>query len=156
MPFCVNVDVFPYDVAPAEEKDFLRMYNQQERLSLLHALRNTKSHKASGNIVKRLVTGVVTLLLKLFPANYFNWLRAKTATKCKEKNSPYITLFVATFGKRANKHIFDEIIELPFEDRMYPAPKKYDEWLSLFYGDYMTPPPEDKRGTNHHYKAFMK
>lgn len=156
MPFSINVDVFPYDIAPAREKKYLRMYRQQERLSLLHVLRNAKTHETSGNIVKRLATRIIMLLLKLVPANFFAVRRAKTATKCKEQDSPYITLFVASFGRRADKHIFDEMIELPFEDRIYPAPKRYDDWLTLFYGDYMTPPPEDKRGTNHHYKAYMK
>lgn len=33
-----------------------------------------------------------------------------------------------------------------FEDTDIPLPEKYHEILSSIYGDYMTPPPEDKRG----------
>ena len=32
-----------------------------------------------------------------------------------------------------------------FEDTEMPIPKKWDEMLTSMYGDYMTPPPEDKR-----------
>ena len=33
-------------------------------------------------------------------------------------------------------------IRVPFEDMLAPVPKSYDEYLTVVYGDYMTPPPE--------------
>lgn len=38
-----------------------------------------------------------------------------------------------------------ERAEYEFEGRKFYGPKDYDEVLSYIYGDYMTPPPEDKR-----------
>ena len=32
-----------------------------------------------------------------------------------------------------------------FEDISMPIPHNYDKVLTEFYGDYMTPPPEDQR-----------
>ena len=32
-----------------------------------------------------------------------------------------------------------------FEDTEVPLPEKWDEILTAMFGDYMTPPPEDKR-----------
>ena len=40
-----------------------------------------------------------------------------------------------------NKELFEESVYLPFEDTMLPVPKKYDQWLTQIFGDYMTPPP---------------
>jgi len=34
---------------------------------------------------------------------------------------------------------------LPFEDTEFPVPVAYPEYLSHFYGNYMTPPPPEKR-----------
>ena len=45
-------------------------------------------------------------------------------------------------------------ILLPFEDRVFYAPEKYDTWLRAQYGDYMTPPPEGQRVSRHGINAY--
>jgi len=35
-----------------------------------------------------------------------------------------------------------DAVRIPFEDMLVPVPRKYDEYLTIVYGDYMTPPPE--------------
>ena len=49
--------------------------------------------------------------------------------------------------------LFDQMIEVEFEGRHFLAIKDYDEFLTLRYGDYMTPPPENQRVPYHggHY-----
>ena len=39
----------------------------------------------------------------------------------------------------------DELIPAPFEDRMFMVPKQYAKVLSGWFGDYMVPPPPEKR-----------
>ncbi len=41
---------------------------------------------------------------------------------------------------------FGEPVMFDFEDTRIPVPCNYDKVLTEFYGDYMTPPPEDQRG----------
>ena len=40
-----------------------------------------------------------------------------------------------------------------FENREFHIPLNYDKYLTQFYGDYLTPPPEEKR-TRHSFKAY--
>jgi len=39
---------------------------------------------------------------------------------------------------------------MPFEDISVIIPKDYDSYLKLLYGDYMTPPPEEGRVSQHY------
>ena len=43
------------------------------------------------------------------------------------------------------KRWFTERAEYEFEGKMFYGSKDYDEVLTYWFGDYMTPPPEDKR-----------
>lgn len=62
------------------------------------------------------------------------------------KDTTYTTI-VGFFFKRCvfDESIYGEPTMVPFEDTYAPLPQGYDEMLRSVYGDYMTPPPEDKR-----------
>ena len=44
---------------------------------------------------------------------------------------------------------FSDYIEVPFEDFTVRIPVGYHDYLTQIYGDYMTPPPIEKRGPKH-------
>ncbi len=50
---------------------------------------------------------------------------------------------------------FDELAEFEFEGCNFFAPKKYDEILKKYYGDYMKFPPVDKQKYPHEIKAYF-
>jgi len=43
----------------------------------------------------------------------------------------------------------EDTVNLPFDGSALAAPSQYKAYLEAFYGDYMTPPPEDKRYNRH-------
>lgn len=47
------------------------------------------------------------------------------------------------------KWVFDEVEDAPFENASFKIMKGYDRWLSIIYGDYMTPPSDDKSKRGH-------
>lgn len=51
---------------------------------------------------------------------------------------------------------WDEKILMDFEGEKFYGPKNYDEILTQHYGDYMTPPPENRQVSIHRTTVFHK
>ena len=47
------------------------------------------------------------------------------------------------------KHCLENFAEIRFEENLFMAPKDWDTYLTVCYGDYMTPPPENERLGRH-------
>ena len=100
---------------------------------------------------RRKITRVRNLLNKLnllwgsssfWPLNYYCNRYLNKVSKYTDKSH-----YCICGGERfafESKWFEDRILH-KFEDGLFYIPKGYDELLTKFYGDYMTPPPEDKR-----------
>ena len=55
-----------------------------------------------------------------------------------------------------DKDIFNEMIDLNFENRTYRAIADWDYYLTLRYGDYMQLPPEDQRQPYHNMHCYWR
>lgn len=126
------------------------------------ALRRSPFEPPTTNSRKRwfFVLPILLLLspLKLIlPYNYFAVLREKFISKykfgsCKQIMFPWRSNNHNKFGWYSNifpYEDFSETIDLPFEDTTIAVPKGYDRYLTMEFGDYMTP-PEGKAKDAHH------
>lgn len=66
----------------------------------------------------------------------------KQIKKYNIENADYVRYLVE---KPIKKEFFEELIWVDFENTTMPIPKKYHEYLSIQYGDYMQLPPVEKR-----------
>jgi len=55
-----------------------------------------------------------------------------------------------------DRDIFRQLIDLKFENHSFLCIKEYDYFLSLMYGDYMTPPPENQRHPYHGERYYWR
>lgn len=73
-----------------------------------------------------------------------SWMDKYPYSRCKR-----LGRFCGTIGKEysyyCSSSVFDGIVMLKFGERMIPVPSGYREYLSSLYGDYMMPPPPEKR-----------
>ena len=53
------------------------------------------------------------------------------------------------FYVTVRRHWVDQVVDLPFENMKLMAPAGWHQILAWLYGDYMTPPPEDKQVPTH-------
>lgn len=62
-------------------------------------------------------------------------------------------------GTKANtplpKKVFEELTLHQFEDGEFFIIQHYDEFMTSVFGDYMTPPEENKQKSHHVFKAYI-
>lgn len=164
MDLAVNVDIFPIDNAPDDEKTVQDIYKENHSYHVAaNILRKGVLGPVPGNIVRKIcVRGyrLLWMVAHFFPprsARFF-YLRkiAENAKRYANENTERVGDFCGGTRITCKREILSNLIELEFEGKMYKAPVGYDEWLTLLYGDYMTPPPPEKRTSGHSLKAYWK
>lgn len=96
----------------------------------------------------KLQSAVTDFCKMLFPIRFSMWLEKKTLTFFKgKKNAKYL---YDGMGRNIYNGVFpakllDEVIYADFEGYKLPVPKRYDEYLTFLYGDYMQLAPLSTR-----------
>lgn len=142
----IYVDIFPWDYVP--DNILLEKLQQFEvyfykKVMQMHGSVDVPHN--SGN-AKRLVFGVLTLISKFY--SHDSLVEKYSRALTRYNSGEYVACMVGVYGYKKTKvksSVFDELIELPFEDRMYSAVKDFDYMLTNIYGDYMKLPPVEKR-----------
>lgn len=145
------VDVIPFDRMPQNK---LLQYKQDY---LIRFYRNLVLMKSDKNIIEAFPPKMRAK--RKATAALFGFISRKTAIRRLEhqlrlykndKNADY-TSMLGSYGYQkeiTSKKLFDEYVQLPFEDTEFMAIKNYDIYLTQVFGDYMQLPPEEKR-VNH-------
>lgn len=90
-------------------------------------------------------------LVPLSLVRFLAGLILKTMCKDHKKyDSCYYIWSKKNFYARFKSDLFDRVTEKEFEDCVFPVPSKWHEYLTIVYGDYMTPPPPEKRNGGCH------
>lgn len=142
----VWIDIFPLDyVDPSNKASFKRAFSANARTGLLRSFILADPSVGSSAIVKLAKRVVCPFVKGLDPVKYSRRLDENARGACAHESD-----LVADFlGEGKPEKLFPielfEPIEMPFEDRVFYAPKGYEEYLTIEYGDWQTPPPEDSR-----------
>lgn len=150
----VNIDVFVYDNAPDDVHELNRMYNKRDKYERLRLYQ--KFVPSSDCSIKRIIKKIIKCILNFFPKDYFIMKIVKNSKKYCKTQCSNIGNFTSTSRISCSKSIFDEYIEVEFEGKKYKAPKGYNEWLTIIYGNYMELPPVEKRISPHSFIAYYK
>lgn len=150
----VFIDIFPVDEVPDEEKEW-KQFNKK-RLRKTHHIFRLQLKTSSDYSFKK---NIGILLYKSFfffsspkklVPKFINYIKHNNGQGFQRvfENS------MGFYGGPFEKSIFEEFIDIAFEDRKYKCFKNYHEYLSKAYGDYMTPPPPEKQVSNHSFDAY--
>jgi len=148
----IAVDIFPYDNVPDNKFSMVIMRLGQKIFMSIHAFQ-VYDHQPSGTIFRRNVIFLLRKLCKLISPQFVRKHILKTSRKYRFTKTKQVAL-VFDWIATADRQLFEDLRDIEFEGNMYPAPKNYDTWLTAIYGDYMTPPPEERR-TGHVIKDIF-
>lgn len=143
------VDIFPLDATFTSPILRKIHFNIVKILIILCALKSG-AFPIPKNIIKRKIKWLVHKLIPI-PLSAFNSLLTFILTIKKFDTADYIGNFVGVWGYKeiCRKDLFDKAVKFKFKTFEVNAPVGYNKYLTEIYGDYMTPPPHEKRKPSH-------
>ena len=159
MSIGVKIDVFPIDATPTDTEEYLsnvKLVNKYwhqlsaKRYNLRLAWKGSKrswlSHLKEKLLLSFISYSSIQKKIRNIAVRYANEATDKVALVCYHFDR----------DTRCSKSVFDEYIDVPFENITVSMMKGYDECLTQFYGDYMKLPPEEQRVPHHGFTAYWK
>lgn len=148
----IFIDIFPFDNAPdnlnARRIHSIKIYILK-RIIFIKARYNLC---INGGILKKVVCKIVKLITKFASIEQWNKLLENEMKKYNNKKTDYVVNIGGAYGYKKEsikREWVENLVYLKFENEDFLCPEEYDKFLSNYYGDYMTPPPEDKRYDRH-------
>lgn len=146
------VDIFPQ--IPIRGKADLYIKNQTARFSNFLCMNDVlfkHNYKYLVNRSNPYIMKVIKLIRKIPKKSRKKLhLAIQKALIRNDDKAPLVGLLWTIIIPVVPKEIFEqEPKTLLFETEEFPVPPDYDKYLTIRYGDYMTPPPENKRNGGH-------
>ncbi len=151
----VNIDVFVYDNAPDDDVECQKMFKVKEKYGRLRIAKLYPDRYDHSSLKKRIIRFFLKNYFKFIPKDYYTKKIIQNSKKYINEKTKRVGNFTSLTKVTFDKKLFNSFTNLVFENKKYPAPVGYDEYLTNFYGDYMTPPPKEKRVRHHDFEAYI-
>ena len=136
LKLAINIDIFPYDNAPDDDKIVEEMFNVKDSF-----YRKDKKNydrrvwpifffKPRGNILRRFLVYSLRIMYKLIPIYFFTGFRREMINNLRRfdnQNTKRVGSFAGVYKMVCDKRVFNDFIDVEFEGRKYKAPVGYDE-----------------------------
>ncbi len=141
------VDIFPLIGVENDEQWLSEINKKAKRTKKILNKKIGLMEDTEGKIIYEIANKLISLKV----CKFFFGLFFKHLFKDPENYSYCFYLWASSKIKaKFPTEMFSEVCEVEFEGHMFPAPKDWDGYLTLEYGDYMTPPPPEKRNGGSH------
>lgn len=144
----VFIDVFPFDGVPESYPVRRLGWYLLSAVGRVGFLKAFDSRSVPRSDIERMIAKLIPLSDRRVMRLYSRLISLKGSGKAKHvAHSVYPTIPMRRFVYP--KKWVEDSIDMEFEGHMFPVPRNYDGILSMVYGDYMTPPPEEHRIAHH-------
>lgn len=147
----IYIDVFPFDAFPEDESLAKKQFEACQKLRQRLCSKNLGYKK--GDKLRPIWQLPIIFIGHLFvnKKRTQQKLHSVITQYNDDKNSKYLFNFLSVYGmkERVERNWMLNLSKIEFDGISASIPQDYDDYLTYLYGDYMTPPPEDKRATHH-------
>lgn len=156
----IYIDIFPLDACSSDLNEYRKQYKRVQffKTCIDLAYMNYKKHGKRRPIYQIPIIGLAHLIIN---KKYAHLILDKEIMKysryLREKGKQqFITNYFGIYGEkeRCSLSCYGEGMIVPFGALMCRIPEDYDLLLTQIYGDYMTPPPLEKRVSHHDLVYF--
>ena len=149
------ISIFPMDGLPIDVKE--RNKHIRKLMIIYALLRASRSSLFGlGNVKNRSIKEKIVIILnkiikigKFIPPARLAEKYNRLASQYNIENSKFVYICYDGQSSIFPRSLFDDTVDIEFEHNKYHAPAGYDELLTLYYGDYMTPPPLSEQSPAH-------
>lgn len=154
----VSVDIFPLDDVPDNTKELKRLLKYQKFWKACNNLRISVEFSDKDTALKKRVKKITKSFVDVMGKEkiYSGFNKVLEQQSEGEYHLVADLMCAPQLNNCYRKELFQETVELKFEDDYFPAPKNYDEFLRTYYGDYMILPPEEERVSLHGYDYYWR
>lgn len=156
----IYVDIFPYDGLPGKcKEDYEKhvktcLFWDRQRYPAFCSYKTVCRNYTTGNR-RRFFTWIIR---KCIGGKNILRLMDKLSQKYPVEGAEFVGCL--TSGYKAKDMmpawVCAETVDMAFEDKVFQAPKGYETFLEIEYGDYMKLPPKEKQVSHHDFKAWWK
>ena len=166
----MSIDCYPIDGLPKSRRKQKVLFLEQNLMHVLYVgashpfKRSTLYDDRVGSMAK--VKGYIRTVCKFIAIGLFRWVPRDTVIKIMNKNASRIPFedadecaCIVNFSysceqEKMPRREFEKRQKFIFEGEEFWGSCVYDLYLTNLYGDYMTPPPPEKRVTHHLFTAY--
>lgn len=156
----IYIDIYPIDGLPDDAENSKKYFEYMKKRNLAFiALRLSFYNYKYGTLRHKFFWRLTNVFAQIINSSEFLRKSTQIAKRYNFEESNYVgNVTCSGYGikERMSRHIFDDIIEMKFENRKFKAISGYDEYLKNLYGDYMTLPPKEKQVLSHDYVAYLE
>ena len=151
-PFGVWLTIFPVDSRPDDDGEWLK---QQKNIDRYATLARFKCTVLTQDKIRNIFKKISHVLASPLSLKRINGIVMKYATEYEDKHTGKKVVWVG-FNRYEQypASIFDDYVDLQFEDITVKAMAGYDTYLRTAYGDYMQLPPVEQQQPSHDYVAY--
>ena len=154
----VNVDVFPIDGAPSEhlQEHYSKLDSMRQKMFQICPYYKSASKRRLPLFLKYCLKRIVYFYPGSFRSLKKKVVDGQLAFPYEDATTVGPYYWVEKTRAFHPKAVYEDLILLPFEGRLYPCVRQYDRVLTGLFGDYMQLPPVEKRVSHHLYDSFIE